>query len=66
MCLKIIALLVELYIAGVLVRLVFMMARGTTPTSHGLRRPYRYEEYQLEPLGWPVDLFHWLVGRMRK
>lgn len=63
---KTLALLVEIYAAGVLVRLVFMMARGTTPNRFGLRRPYRYEEYQLEPLAWPVDLVRWIVGKVTK
>ena len=56
------AYLVELYLAGVLLRLLWMIVVDKTPKRYGLQRPYRLDEFINCPLQWPLDLFQLVVG----
>ena len=56
------AYLVELYLTGVLLNLLWMLIAGRTPKRYGLQRPYRMDEYTTYPLMWPMTLAQWLIG----
>jgi len=59
---KFLAYLVELYLAGVLLRLLWMILVDKTPKRYGLQRPYRMDEFMTYPLMWPMTLAQWLIG----
>ena len=59
---KFLAYLVELYLAGVLLRLLWMIVVDKTPKRYGLQRPYRMDEFTTYPMQWPLDLFQLVIG----
>ena len=59
---KFLSYLLHLYLAGVLLYLLWMLFTGKTPKRHGLQRPYRMDEYMNYPLAWPMRLTKWLVN----
>ena len=58
---KFLSYLLHLYLAGVLLYLLWMLFTGKTPKRYGLQRPYRMDEFMTYPLQWPLDLFQLVI-----